>query len=267
MKNLLRTTALTCVAVALAFSLATSPALAKNDNGDLVRTAQVRLTALGYYAGSDDGILGQMTESALMDFQRGHGLTPTGQLTPETYALLTYNKEMPVGMAMYHVGHENPLIIDNQDTIISSAPVSWDDRWHYVRDQSLPMRFAHLNVREDDSGTVRHYAVTLNGHAVLFANDQPGVLRVSQTYMLGSDDVVIFTAYQASGECPNKSYLLSVHSDGSYTNPREVGNCAGSYEAHVANNMLFLNFPGYNVASNWESWDEWRYYDNRVIRL
>ncbi len=47
-----------------------------------IHDVQVRLRALGYYGGSDDGVWGPSTRRALQRFQSDHHLAVTGQLNP-----------------------------------------------------------------------------------------------------------------------------------------------------------------------------------------
>ena len=151
--------------------------------------------------------------------------------------------------------------------MVSESPVVWSDRWHYTHNQELPARFARLTVHEDDLGSVRHYVVTVNGHAVLFANNQPGLMRVSKTYAMAHEDAVVFTTYEADGVCSYKHYLLTIRHDGSFNKPVEVGNCGDAYEAHVADNALFLNFRRASLNQAWGTWDVWRYENNSVQRI
>ena len=274
MKNLYRTSALSLAAFCLALGLSAAPAQAKNDNSELVRVAQMRLTDLGYPVGHLDGIMGQATENAIKDFQRNSGLQITGSLTPETFSLLTHANRVGNGTALYQTYETFYRTADyehlaeyNRVLAIDPASVAWGERWHVVRDQEIPLRFAHLNVREEDSGTLRHYTITLNGQEIMFANNQPGVLRASETFALNNEDAIIFTAYQATGVCPNKSYLLVVHSDGTFDRPSEIGNCAGSYEAHISNNALVISFPGVNLMDGVQTWGTWRYQNSLTVRL
>jgi hypothetical protein len=48
------------------------------------KTVQADLKTVGCYAGADDGILGPETDAAILAFQRAAGLTPDGELGPET---------------------------------------------------------------------------------------------------------------------------------------------------------------------------------------
>ena len=273
-KDLLRATAIICAAFCLALSLTTAPALAKDSNGELVRIAQMRLTDLGYHTGNFDGKMGQVTENAIRDFQRNSGLAVTGQLTPETFTLLTRGDRVGSGTARYqaydnyyraYADHYRTL--DYAPIPVSTTSVDWDNHWHAVRNQDLPLRFAHLNVREEYVGTLRQYTITLNGHDIMFANNQPGVLRATETFALYNEDAIIFTASQGAGVCPNKSYLLVVHSDGTFNRPAEIGNCAGSFEAHVSNNALFVSFPGVNLIGGWQTWGTWRYENDVMVRI
>lgn len=47
-----------------------------------VSTAQRLLTGLGYYRGPQDGVNGQQTRSAVMQFEQAQGLPSTGTVTP-----------------------------------------------------------------------------------------------------------------------------------------------------------------------------------------
>lgn len=49
----------------------------------LTQQVQEALDAYGYYSGPIDGIVGPMTHDALEHFQRDHGLSVTGTITPE----------------------------------------------------------------------------------------------------------------------------------------------------------------------------------------
>lgn len=54
----------------------------------LTTVIQQELTALGYFDGASDGILGPATEAAITAFQTDAGITADGQYGPETYAAL-----------------------------------------------------------------------------------------------------------------------------------------------------------------------------------
>ena len=286
MKNFLHASALTCAALCLSIGIVASPTIARADGTATVQAAQMRLADLGFYVGRFDGAMGPVTEGAIRDFQRTNGLPSTGNLTSQTYAVLMNSPYSPTyhasvypdpyvyhhSMAVapyyqaayveptYHTGYVEPLMV-------SETPVIWGDRWHYTHSQALPTRYGRLDVNEDDTGSIRHYAITLNGHPVLFANNQPGLLRVSRTYAMDNEDAVVFTAYEGDGVCAYKHYLLTIHSDGSFNNPKEVGNCGSKYEAHVADNALFLSFQRTSLGNAWGTWDVWRYESNALERI
>ncbi len=54
----------------------------------LTQVIQLELTALGYFEGAADGILGPATEEAITAFQTDAGITADGAYGPETYAAL-----------------------------------------------------------------------------------------------------------------------------------------------------------------------------------
>jgi peptidoglycan hydrolase-like protein with peptidoglycan-binding domain len=53
-----------------------------------VRGAQERLNHLNFFSGDVDGELGPFTAGALRRFQLAHGLPDTGELDPQTVAVL-----------------------------------------------------------------------------------------------------------------------------------------------------------------------------------
>ena len=55
-----------------------------------VRDVQHRLNQLGYNAGSEDGVMGPATRTALMSFQRAEGLPATGRADRATIAALRF---------------------------------------------------------------------------------------------------------------------------------------------------------------------------------
>lgn len=62
---------------------------ATNESGDSgVAAAQERLAREGYYRGAIDGVFGEQTRRALVEFQRAHGLSATGYLTRDTRSAL-----------------------------------------------------------------------------------------------------------------------------------------------------------------------------------
>jgi peptidoglycan hydrolase-like protein with peptidoglycan-binding domain len=56
--------------------------------GELIRAAQLKLAAMGYYKGTIDGAAGSMTAAAVRRFQVAQKLRVTGELTPETVKAL-----------------------------------------------------------------------------------------------------------------------------------------------------------------------------------
>ena len=270
MKNFIGATAMSCAAICLSLALTTTPAKADDMGSDFVRSAQMRLAGMGYYVGRYDGTMGPVTENAIRDFQHANGLASTGSLNSQTYNLITskdfalnHQRYMP-SETSYYDGFSDRYA---HSIMISDNRIMWDNRWHYATSHEIPSRFGQLDLNEDNVGSVRHYAVTLNGQPILFANNQPYVLRVSKTFALNNEDAVIFTAYNGDSECAYKSYLLTIHGDGSFNRPREIGNCTNNFEAHVADNALFMSFPTLRVSEGWSTWDVWRYESNALVRL
>lgn len=267
MKNIIRTTAIAalCVSASLKAAQAT-------DNYTYIHTAQMHLAALGYEVGTKDGVMGPMTTNAVMDFQARSGLPVTGKLDTLTYQSLRQTddaaRRYTYGYNNYVAPRVNMAYLPAPQTMTYDriAPAAlWND-WR-PHSQTVPVRYGNLLINEDNRGNVRDYSVTLNGQPLLRAANQPGVLRVSQTYTMSGEDAVIFTAYDGSGGCAYKNYLVTIRSDGSATAPQAVGNCAGAYQARVDGNSLFISFPNAQYASDAATWDSWRYGNSQLVRI
>jgi peptidoglycan hydrolase-like protein with peptidoglycan-binding domain len=96
--------------------------ITRRDRRELVRDMQGMLQKLGYYDGTVDGLVGGATGAAVQDFQRLHGIAPTGVLTPQTQtALYTVMgiSEPSTGRIYVRQGFEPlfdaPVVIKNEE--------------------------------------------------------------------------------------------------------------------------------------------------------
>jgi peptidoglycan hydrolase-like protein with peptidoglycan-binding domain len=247
MKTLLRTTALATLVLTLSFGAANAA------DSSAVRLSQTRLANLGYDVGPRDGVIGAQTANAIADFQAHAGLPATGALDSDTYRILKDTNAVAwrgayrgnwAGYAYngYHYGY---------------APVQTN------RISAVPVRFGNLAVNESRIGAMGNYTVTLNGAPVLVANNQPAPIRISNTYRMPGEDVVIFTSYDGTGGCSYKNYMMSVRSDGTHSTPTAVGDCSGNYRAAIEGNGLLVNYTpvGYNT------WNTVRYANGTLAGL
>lgn len=62
------------------------PTLKQGSKGEYVLYWQVFLNANGYFCGTEDGIFGKNTKSAVQDFQRASGLIADGIIGPKTWS-------------------------------------------------------------------------------------------------------------------------------------------------------------------------------------
>ncbi len=261
-----------CSVLVMVMGLATA-AQAAGSTG-IVRSAQERLNQLGYYTGGVDGVVGEQTRHAILDFQRRNGLAQTGSLTPETYGLLggqydgrysaNYSYHYDDNRARYHADYKRPYYYYGDRYARADYWIP-GTAWNGINAQALPVRYGQLVISQDRTGGTNNYAVMLNGQPVLYANNQPGALRVSKTYQLGGEDAVIFTAYDGTGGCSYRNYLVSVKGDGSTSPAQAIGNCTGNYEARVDGNMLYVSFD--NGGSVYGRSDVWRYSNSTVGRI
>ena len=79
------TALLTLSVCATAFA---SPTLAKDDKGDDVLTLQKKLYLVGYTITEFDGVFGEETERAVLNFQRDQNITETGIVSSATWRAL-----------------------------------------------------------------------------------------------------------------------------------------------------------------------------------
>lgn len=63
---------------------------------DVLRVQEI-LQVLGYYRGDLDGYYGPVTEAAVIQFQRGQGITPDGIVGPQTYDRLQLTNDVVLG--------------------------------------------------------------------------------------------------------------------------------------------------------------------------
>ncbi len=250
MNALLRTTALATLALTLSFGAANAA------DSSAVRLSQTRLANLGYDVGPRDGVIGVQTANAIADFQAHAGLPATGSLDSDTYRILKDTNAVAWRDGYYGTRAWAPGYAYNGYRY-GYAPVQTS------RVSAVPVRFGNLAVNENRVGGVGNYTVTLNGAPVLVANNQPAPIRVSNTYRMPGEDVVIFTSYDGTGGCSYKNYMMSVRSDGTHSTPAAVGDCSGNYQAAIEGNGLLVHYTpvGYN------SWSTVRYADGTLARL
>lgn len=69
-------------------AVANPPAPSSTDMNMLVREVQAELARRGLYTGPADGLFGPKTEAAILDFEVGAGLKPTGRPNPQLLAAM-----------------------------------------------------------------------------------------------------------------------------------------------------------------------------------
>lgn len=115
--------------------------------GDAVRNIQSSLNAIGYSAGSADGIYGRNTESAVKNFQKTYGLEVDGIVGKETLAKLesvkktttvkaattTVNVRTGAGTQYSNLSVWPTLRKGNRVDVISAVKSVTGENWYYVR--------------------------------------------------------------------------------------------------------------------------------------
>lgn len=111
----------------------TAPPVLKNGSeGDDVRRLQTRLRELGYYTAEVDGQFGAGTKSAVMLFQRQHGLDDDGVAGPDTMSMLYSSQAQPMATP-------TPRPTLRPTEVPTAAPAALIVRKPYVRPDGLPL--------------------------------------------------------------------------------------------------------------------------------
>ncbi|WP_425388928.1 peptidoglycan DD-metalloendopeptidase family protein [Bacillus marinisedimentorum] len=101
---------------------ATGETLRYGSRGQAVESLQQTLSRKGYYNSSVDGIFGSITKSAVISFQRSHGLVTDGIVGPNTYAALSGMQTVVKGAS---TTTEN-FIMPTQGVLTSDVGSRWN---------------------------------------------------------------------------------------------------------------------------------------------
>jgi len=122
-----------CAALLLSASISYQPSafsfsewywiMKPGDRGDDVAELQSRLKFLGFYGANVDGVFGESTRKAVVGFQREFGLTPDGQVGPQTKLKLSnatknWNTNM---MRDYYTGGGTPKRVASEAALPKST--------------------------------------------------------------------------------------------------------------------------------------------------
>ena len=99
-------------AMVLALFAASAHGRRSSANAEQVRQVQQKLNAIGYHAGTVDGVLGPQTESALRRFQRARNLDATGHIDAKTLAAL---EREGTGRPTSRVGRGEPRPVETPE--------------------------------------------------------------------------------------------------------------------------------------------------------
>lgn len=92
-------------------------------SGPAVLAIQQRLTSLGYWLGTPDGVFGDSTEQAVYAFQKAAGITRDGLVGPQTQAALTRGAVPPFRPATGYVIEVD--LADDLLMFVTGARVEW----------------------------------------------------------------------------------------------------------------------------------------------
>ena len=224
----------------------------KKSNCDVVRKAQEQLARLGYYTGKIDCKLGPQTIRAIKNFQRDHGLKPTGILDEATLRALEEAAAGVLGSRAVKepfLTHDEVLIVDDSYHQDYEMPLTAN-----IANRALYSRFARVTATESGNDGSKVYDVQVNGESILMAGSQPSVIGISKTYIMGDEDAIIFTTYNPeSAVCAYEHYALVLTASGHKM--LEIENCTRYYQAHVDKGSLYISFPehddGRTLGATW----------------
>jgi peptidoglycan hydrolase-like protein with peptidoglycan-binding domain len=97
------------------------PTIAPGTTGDVVRRLQRALRRTPNLDVAIDGIFGPVTETAVVNFQKGDSLSPDGIVGPITWGALPDGGPMPLLAA----GSTGQVVIDLQTVLTNGAPGQW----------------------------------------------------------------------------------------------------------------------------------------------
>ena len=203
-----------------------------------VHDAQVHLIHLGYETGTADGVLGRKTKAAIKKFQtERHLMTTNGTLTPETaQALLDADQQMKPAEA------ERPDFYATHPDFYGHTNQAYAKPTLLSATQTLPSRYAKLEVSDLKKGTVAGYTVTLNGTPFQLGDASWLLVGISRTFEVGAEDAIVMTSYNDSDSvCPYRHQLMTLHDGG--VNLYSYKNCTHDYEAKMNDGSLFVTFP------------------------
>lgn len=94
-----------------------------------IAAVQVRLSALGYYTGLADGVLGTRTEAAVFAFQKENALAPTGKLDGGTVSAIADPAAKPLPTGHREEATEATLAAAGSQTIAAAADMRSISAW------------------------------------------------------------------------------------------------------------------------------------------
>lgn len=125
------------------------PTLRMGSRGEAVRDMQKRLLANGYLIDAD-GVFGTNTATALMSFQRSHGLVGDGVCGPLTWAMLEANPTQSTPAIPEGMAPENYDPADAGMTIVDVNDLDWSETEDDTRFEDILERLKAMHVQLGD---------------------------------------------------------------------------------------------------------------------
>jgi len=91
--------------------------LSMGARGENVRKVQERLSQLGYFNRSLDGIFGEYTKTAVVEFQKDYRLNPTGKVDGQTWQVLGFDSSVALSRPVSNRYYVAAVPMQNSDTL------------------------------------------------------------------------------------------------------------------------------------------------------
>ncbi|MBU7583473.1 MAG: peptidoglycan-binding protein [Nostoc sp. TH1S01] len=91
--------------------------LSMGAKGENVTAVQKRLSELGYFNRSLDGVFGEYTKSAVLEFQKDYRLNPTGKVDAQTWQALGFENSVALNRPVSNRYYVAAVPLQNSDTL------------------------------------------------------------------------------------------------------------------------------------------------------
>jgi hypothetical protein len=232
----------------LVFSLQPALAMSKFQTRDV----QEKLLLLGYEPGSIDGIYGKKTRAAVLAFQADAKIKVDGKVGPQTRTALESAAAAAKGESKKLDATYNQLDI-YEDVLTDRLSKG---------DVQLASRYGKMGIIKGESG--RAYTFMVNNSPAFTSAQGIGLPRISRTFEVPGEDVVLLTSASSDRNCPLKHSIVALRADNSVIGPVEIGNCKEVVNGRIQDRSVIFSFPPVGNIESWRLVESWTYENGTV---